>query len=138
MSNYFFYGTLREPEIAREILGRPLSGTSPRPCVLKGFKRVYVAGASYPALIADADCETDGILVKRISPIEASRLSRYEGPGYDVQEMKVCLKDGLEEEALVFVPKPAMKLSTKVWELDVWRRLEKKRFMAGLKRNILI
>jgi len=138
MANFFFYGTLREPEIAREILGRPLSGCSPRPGILSGYKRVYVSGATYPAIVPDEDHEVDGLLVTRISALEASRLSRYEGPQYLVQEVEIRLKDGTLDQASVFVPKPALKVSSRLWDLETWRRQEKKRFMAGLKRNILI
>jgi gamma-glutamylcyclotransferase (GGCT)/AIG2-like uncharacterized protein YtfP len=138
MASYFFYGTLREPEIAREILGRPLSGCSPRRGVLLGYKRVYVAGATYPAIHPDADSKVDGLVVSRISAIEAARLSRYEGPGYETQDLDVIVEGGGAETVRVFVPKNAIKLSNREWDLETWRRQEKKRFMAGLKRNILI
>ncbi len=138
MWNYFFYGTLQDPEIAREILGRPLSGCSPTPCVLPGYKRVYVAGATYPGLVTDPDDEVGGILVQRISPLEASRLSRYEGKDYELAELSVCLGDGSFVEARVFLPLPTLRMSDTEWELDVWRRKEKRRFMAGLRRNVLI
>ena len=92
MSTYFFYGTLQDPEIAREILGRPLSGCSPQPCVLEGYKRVYVADATYPAIAEDAESKVEGLLVARISPLEASRLSRYEGRDYKTEELDVVLR----------------------------------------------
>ncbi|WNJ98319.1 gamma-glutamylcyclotransferase family protein [Thalassospiraceae bacterium LMO-JJ14] len=138
MANFFFYGTLCEPEIAREILGRPLSGCSPRPGILSGYKRVYVSDATYPAVVPDDEHAVDGLLVKRISALEASRLSRYEGPQYHVQEVEISLKDGTHDQARIFLPKPALQLSDRLWDLETWRRQEKKRFMAGLKRNVLI
>ncbi|MBO6520898.1 MAG: gamma-glutamylcyclotransferase [Rhodospirillales bacterium] len=138
MSNYFFYGTLQDPEIAREILGRPLSGCSPTAGVLPGYKRVYAAGATYPGLVTDPDGEVDGILVRRISPLEVSRLSRYEGKDYKTADLEVRLGDGSFAEARVFLPLPTLRMSETPWELDVWRRKEKRRFMAGLRRNVLI
>jgi gamma-glutamylcyclotransferase (GGCT)/AIG2-like uncharacterized protein YtfP len=138
MSTYFFYGTLQDPEIAREILGRPLSGCSPQPCVLEGYKRVYVAGATYPAIAADAESEVEGLLVYRISPLESSRLSRYEGKDYKIEELEVTMKDGARVPASVFMPLPALRLSNRSWELNMWRRHEKRRFLAGLRRNVLV
>ncbi len=138
MSTYFFYGTLQDPEIAREILGRPLSGCSPQPCVLEGYKRVYVADATYPAIAEDAESKVEGLLVARISPLEASRLSRYEGRDYKTEELDVVLNDGKRVSASVFIPLPALRLSNRVWELNIWRRHEKRRFMAGLRRNVLV
>ncbi|MCK5778717.1 MAG: gamma-glutamylcyclotransferase [Rhodospirillales bacterium] len=138
MANYFFYGTLCDPEIAREILGRPLSGCSPKPCALAGYKRVYVAGATYPGLIADPEGEVKGLQVYRISPLEASRLSRYEGREYTLEEKEVTLADGTKEMTNVFMPLPSLRLSDKEWQLDVWRRQEKRRFLGGLRRNVLV
>jgi len=138
MWNYFFYGTLRDPEVAREVLGRPLSGCSPRPCVLDGYKRVYVANGTYPALVADADSRVDGIVVSRISLIEASRLSRYEGSEYTLEDMDVIVRDAGVATVRVFVPKENVRLSDRPWELNLWRKYEKRRFMAGLRRNILV
>lgn len=138
MAKYFFYGTLCDPEIAREILGRPLSGCSPKPCALPGYERVYVQGATYPGLVANADAKVNGLLVDRISPIEASRLSRYEGKDYKAQEMELTLADGSTELALVFMPLPTLRMSNRPWQLDVWRRQEKRRFLNGLRRNVLV
>lgn len=139
MTNYFFYGTLRDPEIAREVLGRPLSGCSPRSCKLSGYKRVYAAGATYPGIVLDAEGVVDGLMVTRISPIEASRLSRFEGPEYATLSLDVVLDDdGSLETVSVFVPKPSLRLTERLWVLDEWRRLEKRRFLNGLKRNVLI
>jgi gamma-glutamylcyclotransferase (GGCT)/AIG2-like uncharacterized protein YtfP len=138
MSSYFFYGTLCDPEIAREILGRPLSGCSPRSCKLSGYKRVYVAGATYPGLAVENAGVVDGILVARISPIEQSRLSRFEGPEYDLQDLDVVLADGRVETARVFIPKPTLKLTDRPWRMEEWRRLDKRRFLNGIKRNVLI
>lgn len=98
---------------------------------------MYVANGSYPALLADPDSQVDGIVVSRISLIEASRLSRYEGSDYGVQEMDVLVRDAGRETVRVFMPKESIPLSDRDWDLELWRKHEKRRFMAGLRRNVL-
>lgn len=138
MSSFFFYGTLMDPEIVRAVIGRPLSGLSPRVARLEGYKRVYVAAATYPALIADSDTSLEGIVVSRISPIEISRITRYEGADYQARLTTVQTLDGQSVEAQVFFPKAAIRTTNRPWVLDEWRRRDKKRFLAGMRRNMLV
>lgn len=138
MSSFFFYGTLMDPEIVRAVIGRPLSGLSPRIAHLEGFKRVYVAAATYPALVAESGSSIEGIVVSRISPIEISRITRYEGADYESRLTTVLASDGQSVEARVFFPKAAVKTTNRPWRLDDWRRRDKKRFLAGMRRNMLV
>ncbi|MEX2311639.1 MAG: gamma-glutamylcyclotransferase family protein [Rhodospirillales bacterium] len=138
MWNYFFYGTLMDPEVVREVLGRPLSGCSPQSAMLAGFKRVSVADVTYPALTPDPDSHVDGLMVSKISELEASRISRYEGNDYTVQVFDVMLGDGAVEKARVFLPKKSLNLTDIPWDFERWQKQDKKRFLKNIHRNVLI
>jgi len=138
MWTYFFYGTLLDTEVARSVLGRPLGGFSPRPGRLDGYRRVYVSGATYPALSTEEGASVDGALVFRVGALEAARLRRFEGPEYETSVLTIEEPDGTRTEACVFLPKPAMRLTDRPWSLEVWRRQEKRRFMSGMRRNTLV
>ncbi len=141
MWTYFFYGTLRDPEIARIILGRPLSGFQPTSASLKGFRAVYVAGASYPGLVSvpdDAQANVTGIVVSRLSGLDVSRLDRYEGTDYAVQKVQVETSAGDVIDAHVYRPRAALRLTDKPWSLADWQRHDKKRFIGGLRRKALL
>tara|TARA_R110000787_G_scaffold186397_1_gene297960 strand:- start:47597 stop:48022 length:426 start_codon:yes stop_codon:yes gene_type:complete len=141
MWTYFFYGTLRDPEIARIILGRPLSGLAPTAAKLRGYRAVCVAGASYPGLVAapdDVDASVIGIVVSRLSGLDVSRLDRYEGPEYATEDVVVQTSDGATVEARVYLPCAALQLADKTWSLTDWQRQDKKRFIGGLRRKALL
>jgi hypothetical protein len=138
MWSYFFYGTLMDPEVVREVIGRPLSGCSPKKASLAGFKRVNVADATYPALTPDPESHVAGVLVSKITALEASRISRYEGSDYTMQVFDVTLGDGSTEEARVFLPTQTLMLMDTLWDFDLWQKQDKKRFLKGVRRNVLI
>lgn len=138
MWNYFFYGTLMDPEVTREVLGRPLSGCSPRGAVLSGYRRVCVAGATYPALVADLDHHVEGLIVSRITELEASRLKRYEGKDYEMLTHDVQVGGNVVEGVRVFVPKETLPLTEELWDFKRWQVQEKKRFLKAVQRNTLV
>lgn len=138
MWTYFFYGTLMDPDVTQQVLRQPLADFMPRPGRLQGYRRVYVAGASYPTLILAADETVDGILVSKIKPLDASRLSRFEGHEYQVRLLSVQATKGESVEARTFLAKPSVKATDKAWLFDEWCQLDKERFLAGIKQNILI
>ncbi|CAG8450207.1 9574_t:CDS:2 [Acaulospora colombiana] len=85
----FFYGSLMFPKVLLRVLegGRqkddgPIVVEEGIPATLKGYKRLRVLGASYPALIKDNDSETQGILIKGLTSGNVSTLDHYEGDQY--------------------------------------------------------
>lgn len=138
MAEYFFYGTLMDPEVAREILGRPLSGCSPVHGVLKGYKRVCVADATYPAITPAPDDQVDGIVVSRITELEAFRLKRYEGIHYDMLSLSIKVSDGMMEGVRVFTPLETLPLTDQPWDFKRWQVEDKKRFLKAVQRNTLV
>ena len=78
------------------------------------------------------------MLVSKITALEASRISRYEGSDYTMQVFDVTLGDGSTEEARVFLPTQTLMLMDTLWDFDLWQKQDKKRFLKGVRRNVLI
>ena len=131
MFDFFFYGTLIDPDIREMVLGRPIDAVGP--ASLGGYRRYPVVGEPYPAAVPDPGGRVDGVLAEGLSVAEAAALSRFEGSGYDATQCLVELP-GLDESqghaAWVFVAGPSVPLDQGEWSVEVWARDHKAQFVA--------
>ena len=76
----FVYGTLKLPEIQREIIGREVELLS---ATLMGYKTepVMIDRAEYRILVPDQGSEVEGALIS-ITKDELTRIDRYEPEDY--------------------------------------------------------
>lgn len=104
---FFFYGTLIDPEMLGAVLRRPVHPARRRNAVLRGYRRVYREGASYPILVADAASDVEGVVVSALTAPDVALLTAYEGAEYEIRELPVRMsRDGLVL-AKVFLPRAA-------------------------------
>ncbi|HSR88284.1 MAG TPA: gamma-glutamylcyclotransferase family protein [Pontiella sp.] len=83
--NLFAYGTLMWPEVLEAVINRPLIGT---PASLRGFLRIRVKGACYPALIESRSRDVvEGMLYRDLTEEEFRHLDRFEGDEYERREV---------------------------------------------------
>jgi len=84
-------------EAGRKKDGGPIVIEEGIPATLKGYKRLKVSRASYPAIIKDDDdSEIRGIMVKGLTSTDISILDYYEGDQYmriDVEVFPTNSKD---------------------------------------------
>ena len=104
--------------------GRPLFayGTLMFPAVIKGYRRLKVAGELFPGLIRENDERVEGLVYVDITRDEWERLTAFEDDFYELQKVTVdCL--GTNVSALAYVVPPSRKsvLSDKVWNPDFFR-----------------
>ena len=130
---YFFYGSLRDPEVLALVLGRAIAPRALKPAELQGFRTLRVAGASYPLIEPCAGSGVEGVVAEGLSPADAARLAQYEGPDYSRRAMTVRLAGGRAVAALVFRPRPSLRTDGTPWRFDDWCRDEKARFLAALR-----
>jgi len=92
MEELFVYGTLREPEVQKDVIGRIIEGV---PDSLEGYikDKIQIEGETYPILVYDPHSEEpiDG-LVLSITSEELEKIDEYETKAY--QREKVTLKSG--------------------------------------------
>ncbi len=136
MFSFFFYGTLRDPDLRAIVLGGEASGGTFAPAVLPGYRRVRIAGRGYPALIPDPRARTGGLLASGLGEAAAARISYYESDDYAVRSAEVEAADGRADgrvSAWVFLPVRGrtMRLTPAPWDLALWRR----RFKPGACAN---
>lgn len=127
MPAFFFYGSLMDDEVVQAILSKPLRILRPRAAVLPGYRRVYVAGTLYPAIIQDSHSRVEGLLVSDVTRQDQLKLDRFEGVGYAAQPVDVLVAEDIREIGLVYQPKRGLRLTDKVWSLSEWQRKHKAR-----------
>lgn len=94
---YFFYGTLKDPSILKEVIG---SEEQPvlRPAKIFGFRMMMWGG--YPALVRDKDnAVVQGAAFKVENATQAQRLEGYEPDAYAAMSCRVHFDDGEELDA---------------------------------------
>ena len=128
---FFFYGTLMDEDVRRAVLGvRSLAPTER--ATLDGWRRVKMAGVSYPMIVRARNHRVDGVLMHGIDGRARDLLQRYEGNEYTILSVEVRAGDSVLT-AKMFVPRPGMTVRGRgPWDLDTWRRRHKRRFLGGL------
>ncbi|MEX2451579.1 MAG: gamma-glutamylcyclotransferase family protein [Rhodospirillales bacterium] len=122
---FFFYGTLMDDDVLSRVVGRRLPPASIESASLLGYKRVYADKALYPVLVPFEGGWTDGHLVGGLAPVELERIFAFEDEGYVAQLMAVSGVRSGEAQALVFMPGSDMKITSRAWHYDEWRRHHK-------------
>ncbi|RPA76986.1 hypothetical protein BJ508DRAFT_213237 [Ascobolus immersus RN42] len=106
----FTYGTLMAPSFLAWLLtGTALNAPTIQqrqiPAVLTGYKRVYVHGGDYPALIPshNAADTVKGFLVYLQSEDELRKMDNFEGEVYRRVMVEIVREDGERVEAWAYV-----------------------------------
>jgi hypothetical protein len=132
---FFFYGTLIDPEILQAVLQRSVDPIRRRKAVLKGYRRVYRRGASYPVILADTTAQVEGIVVSALTTRDIMLLTMYEGQEYEIRELPVsCLGTGLIP-ARVFLPGPGCEASSESWTPEDWNKRFRPAFIRSITRH---
>jgi hypothetical protein len=128
---FFFYGTLMDEDVRRAVLGvRSLAPSEP--ATLVGWRRVKMAGVSYPMIVRARNHRVDGVLMHGVDGRARDLLQRYEGDEYTIVGIEVQAA-GSMLTAKMFVPRPGLTVRGRgPWDLETWRRRHKRRFLGGL------
>lgn len=132
---FFFYGTLMDADIRRAVLGvRALSPSEP--ATLDGWRRVKMAGVTYPMIVRARNHRVDGILMHGLDGRAVEMLQTYEGDEYAI--IPVQVQAGTSAiGAKVFVPRPGLPVRGRVpWDLGAWQRRHKRRFLGALQKPL--
>ncbi len=127
---FFFFGTLMDPDVRALVIGGPAPALRIEPATLAGFRRVYVAGRSYPMLISDALGRVEGCLVRGLDGCARARIGQFEGIEYRPERHRVRLSDGTRVEAWVFMARSGVRASETPWVLSTWQRRQKRALLG--------
>ncbi|MGQ0665003.1 MAG: gamma-glutamylcyclotransferase family protein [Pseudomonadota bacterium] len=130
---FFFYGTLMDEEVRRAVLGS-LAPSSTEPARLEGWRRIAVAGASYPIIVRRGRRRVEGVLARGLDRQALPVLAAYEGKEFAAIALPVRTRAGRRLSARVFVPAPGTPVgSAGGWDLALWQRRHKRRTLGALK-----
>lgn len=131
----FVYGTLRDANLCRAVLGREVDPDAPVPARAPGFSAVHYHPHPYPALIPAPHAEAAGLLLD-LSEADLARLDAYEGDGYRREPISVCCATG-PLDALAYFPTLPIPADALPWRLDEWQAWHKAAALAEFRRSPL-
>lgn len=131
----FFYGTLMDEDVLARVLGRHVASHHIRPAMLTGWRRVPVAGRTYPMVVEQPGGRVDGLLVDHLGDGDIFRLAAYEGADYVTQVVDVRpASGGAKVAAGVFVCLAHVAAVDVDWSFARWKSAHKARTLAMLRR----
>jgi gamma-glutamylcyclotransferase (GGCT)/AIG2-like uncharacterized protein YtfP len=107
----FVYGTLLSAQIRERVLGRAVPVRTAR---LTGYRRLALAGRSYPGLVRALHGQVTGLLVEGLGKADLRQLDRYEGQEYRRRLLRVDTPSG-RQRAWVYLPRPEVAVSDTPW-----------------------
>ena len=126
---YFFYGTLIDKDVRAVVLGRAAEDVTTIEDTLPGWRRVFMAGETYPVVVPSPGHTVDGVRVEIPGAQVRQRLTYFEGSEYRTEH--VTLASG--EKADVLVGSKLAKSGTQDWDFDAWKKRDKARFLARIR-----
>ena len=125
----FAYGTLRDPEVRRLVLGRDIPADQISEATAAGQRVVFFPGRTYPALRPEAGATATGTLLVGLTPTDLERLDRFEGPEYARGPVDLIVS-GAALAADVYWPALPIPAAAADWRLADWQARYKKAFLA--------
>lgn len=112
---YFFYGTLIDPQTLARVLGRRPRRIGRLPAVAAARRVVALTGTPYPTLIKDDNGTAQGIVVNGLGARDAARLLAYEGRRYRLTRLVVQGPAGIARLARTFVAASPAGAARQAW-----------------------
>ncbi len=128
----FFYGTLRDPDVRRLVLGDGADGLAAWPAVLPGFRTCSARRGEFPVLLRRTGGRARGELVEGLGHGDLLRLFHFEGPDYLPARHLAIDGDGRRLDAWVLIPDGTHPASDKTWRLRHWQLYRKPRVLPQL------
>lgn len=126
---WFFYGTLLDPDIRRLVFPHAHEGVELAPAQLPGFRRVRCKGALYPVLASAAGQRVPGLVCRGLDERAVLRMAHFEGTQYQPRALSVTLASGEKEKAWLFMPRHGRFATREGWTYERWVRTTKPRIM---------
>ncbi len=122
---FFFFGSLRDQDVLRQVLGRPPPLHSLRAAVLPGHRLVCVRNEAFPMLLADAEGRVEGEVVEGLGAADMDRIRFFESVEYGIERVEVGLQSGDWIEAHIFASSGRAAHDDEPWDYVAWQREEK-------------
>ncbi len=123
---FFFYGTLRDADVRRKVIGPAVARLAIEPATLPGYACVFMRGRPYPVLRAREGAAAEGVLTAPLAAVEAARIDRFETDEYRAGPATVLTEAGEPVTARVYFAARSGLASEVPWSLADWQRRHKK------------
>lgn len=127
----FFFGTLMDLDVLTYLLERPVDVADLCPARICGFRRMGVAGASYPMLVPDELAAVEGRLLRRATVRDIARINHYESDEYRAELRHVVTADGVDTAAWLYLGLDHMTPAEEPWSLARWQYEHKPGFFGA-------
>lgn len=130
--DFFFYGTLCDPDVRKVVFGRAVAAV---PATLADHEAVPVARGRYPMLAFQRGGTAAGVLCRGLTLMDAARLGFYEHEGrdYGVRRFAVAA-EGAAHDAWAYVPLATLRRGMGRWDIGEWQRYAKRDYLARVAR----
>lgn len=125
MGAWFYYGTLRDPDLFAVVAGADMASVRPLAGHVRGYSAQRIAEETYPGLRPQAGGQVEGVYASAVPPWMEARVRFYEEDEYHGVPITVHLADGRRVEAQVFMPNTRALMTEEAWRLERWRRDDK-------------
>jgi hypothetical protein len=130
---FFFYGTMRDPEVRRTVLGARAARLCVRPAVLPGFRAHCARHGAFPVLVRRTGARARGELAEGLELDDLLRLFNFEGPDYRPARQVAIDAEGRRLDAWVLLADSARRASATPWALRRWQLYHKARLMPQVR-----
>lgn len=121
MTNLFFYGSLRDPELLDIVLGTDQRGVQILPARLPDHNVFWVQGQGFPMIAQATGQVLEGVAALGLSDDHIARLNFYEGGfAYDLHDMQVQSGDA-QLPVQIYWPEEGLYTAGDPWLLGEWQ-----------------
>lgn len=136
MPSIFAYGTLRDSDVLRLVLGREVDPAAVTPATAPGYRAVFFPRRTYPALIRDPTATAAGTLLTSLAPADLALLDLFEGEEYARTSIEIIVS-GQPATADVYWPTQPISPDAPAWHLADWTSRHKAAFLGGEADNLI-
>lgn len=129
MHSFFVYGTLMDPDVLANVIGRRATPDELAPATLAGWQRRGVRAADFPMVLPSPGDSVEGLLAGPFGEDEAVRLVHFEHGYYGLKQVEVQTAAGAVP-CWLFAPLPGALEPGGPWDLQSWHAQGKSRFLA--------
>lgn len=128
-TQFFFYGSLRDPLILEAVLGRGLAHLTFGTARMPGHRVERAEGYSFPLLISSKHGHAMGSIVEGLTASDQARIAYFEDSEYELREYEV-LTSNRAQRAFAYAATGKLNSSGEPWDLAQFQAQDRALLLA--------
>lgn len=120
----FFFGTLRDEDVLRIVLGSGFEHTVMQPGHLNQYRLELVQDEDFPMLVDDENGYVEGVVVSHLTESDLDRINYFEDIDYVLQPFEIQCGT-VTETAHVYVATDEIQPSGIPWHYEQWSQADR-------------